>query len=143
MPKTPTKVLREKISSSKIKGHQPRRREKEREGTRRSLEDGVGGQRSEREKQQSEDPIRSNPIRSDQRERERQFFVFYSLCVIFDIIIIVWCNHHHSPSRKTRGKKGKKERKKERKKKSRDDEDDEDDEEEEYGVGGIRTIQQE
>ena len=141
MPKTPTKV-REKISLSKIKGHQPRRREKEREGTRRSLEDGVGGQRSEREKQQSEDPIRSDPIRSE-RERERQFFVFYSLCVIFDIIIIVWCNHHHSPSRKTRGKKGKKERKKERKKKSRDDEDDEDDEEEEYGVGGIRTIQQE
>ena len=112
MPKTPTKVLREKISSSKIKGHQPRRREKEREGTRRSLEDGVGGQRSEREKQQSEDPIRSDPIRSE-RERERQFFVFYSLCVILDII--VWCNHHHSPSRKTRGKKGKKERKKERK----------------------------
>ena len=114
MPKTPTKVVKIIISSSKIKGHQPRRREKEREGTRRSLEDGVGGQRSEREKN-SRARIRSDPIRSNQRERERQFFVFYSLCVIFDIIIIVWCNHHHSPSRKTRGKKGKKERKKERK----------------------------
>ena len=110
MPKTPTKVREINNLIVKDKGTPTATtREGERRNTTIDLEDGVGGQRSEREKQQSEDPIRS------ERERERQFFVFYSLCVIFDIIIIVWCNHHHSPSRKTRGKKGKKERKKERK----------------------------
>ena len=137
MPKTPTKVKIINLVIVKDKGTPTATT---REGERRNddLSKTASEDREAREKN-SRARIRSDPIRSDQRERERQFFVFYSLCVIFDIIIIVWCNHHHSPSRKTRGKKGKKERKK----KSRDDEDDEDDDEEEYGVGGIRTIQQE
>ena len=116
MPKTPTKVLREinNLIIVKDKGTPTASDERRREKEHDDLSKTASEDREAREKN-SRARIRSDPIRSDQRERERQFFVFYSLCVIFDIIIIVWCNHHHSPSRKTRGKKGKKERKKERK----------------------------
>ena len=143
MPKTPTKVREINNLIVKDKGTPTATtREGERRNTTISRRRRRRTEKRERKTaERGSDPIRSDPIR--ERERETVFRFLLSLCVIFDIIIIVWCNHHHSPSRKTRGKKGKKERKKERKKKSRDDEDDEDDEEEEYGVGGIRTIQQE
>ena len=140
MPKTPTKVLRE--TNNLIVKDKGTPTATTREGERRNTTISRRRRRRTEKRERKTAEQRSDPIDPIRSERERDSFSFFSLCVIFDIIIIVWCNHHHSPSRKTRGKKGKKERKKE-KKKSRDDEDDEDDEEEEYGVGGIRTIQQE
>ncbi len=122
------------VKDNKEEG-ETKERKREREGTRRSLEDDrkrrlVGGKRRE---------DRSDPIRSDPIQREKAF------ALVRDFRHHHHHHHHHHRlgvtttttilhREKTRGQKGKKERKK----KSRDD-----DEEEEYGLGGIRTIQQE